>query len=74
MAAPLTENRRGEYIVPEAAAIQSCRSCGASIVWTNTPAGKAIPLSVASIETRNGVRFALSHFADCPEGREWRKR
>jgi hypothetical protein len=65
--------RRGEYAVPEHADIQSCRSCGASIVWTRTATGKPMPLSVLTIEERNGAKYALSHFADCPEGREWRR-
>jgi hypothetical protein len=69
-----TDQRAGEYPVPEGATSAACRSCGARIVWTRTAAGKPIPLSVATIQEHDGVRYALTHFADCPESREWRRR
>jgi len=66
--------RRGEYEVPIDARIVECQSCGAKMTWIKTPAGRAMPLSLATIETRDGTRYALSHFADCPEAKEWSKR
>jgi hypothetical protein len=42
-----------------------CRSCGEPIRWERTPAGKHAPISLASGE---------SHFVDCPQRRDWRKR
>lgn len=66
--------RRGEYPLPEGARVEHCRSCGAEIVWAQTAQGKAIPLSLATAQTRNGVQYLLSHFSDCPDGKEWSKR
>lgn len=68
--------RVGEYELPAVLTFpgSTCRSCGAAIVWGKTPASKAVPLSVAAIETRDGVRYALSHFADCPDAKKWSKR
>lgn len=66
--------RVGEYEVPDNAQLQTCRSCGADMLWAQTPNGNSVPLSVASIETRDGKRYALSHFVDCPNAKEWRRR
>lgn len=66
-------SRKGEYEV-SGDAIERCRSCGALIIWRRTESGKAIPLSVATIEERDGTRFALSHFADCPHAKDWSRR
>lgn len=66
--------RKNEYEVPERHQLGECRSCHAAITWMKTPAGKAMPLSVASIETRDGVRYALPHFADCPEAKDWSRK
>lgn len=41
-----------------------CRSCGAEVLWTTTPAGKRSPLD----------RDGKSHFATCPDAARWRKR
>ena len=41
-----------------------CRSCGAEVLWCITPAGKKAPIN----------RDGTSHFADCPQARDWRKR
>ena len=66
--------RKGEYELPAGAVPTRCASCGMGMVWIKTPAGKAMPLSVATIEERGGVKFALSHFSDCPEAKEWSKK
>jgi len=64
---PATESRKGEYRVPGQARLSECRSCHAPIIWARTGNDKPIPLSVASIRTdEHGIRWALSHFADCP--------
>lgn len=65
--------RRGEYALPDHGDVRTCASCGQSIVWTTTDTGKRMPLSLATVAERGGVRYALSHFADCPESREWRR-
>jgi len=66
--------RKGEYELPEGASLDTCRSCGAAIVWKKTTNEKWIPLSVATTEERGGVKYALTHFSDCPESREWSQR
>src|SRR6476660_4136667 len=67
----ITTPRHGEYIVPKGARHGYCRSCGRGIAWTKTPAGRPMPLSRASVIERDGVRYALAHFVDCPHGRSW---
>lgn len=56
------------FVVPEGAASkgEKCRSCGASVAWITTAAGKWMPLSLAKAE-RNviGETVAPSHFSDC---------
>lgn len=66
--------RAGEYELPAAGKVERCRSCDAAIVWTRTPNGRATPLSLATVQTRGGVRYALSHFADCPHAKDWSKK
>lgn len=66
--------RRGEYELPEIATPTTCRSCGAAMVFIKTAQGKALPLSLATVEERDGKRYALAHFADCPQSKEWSKR
>lgn len=59
--------RKGEYRVPDRAPLSRCRSCHAPLLWTTTAAKRPIPLSAATIRTdAQGVRWALNHFADCP--------
>ena len=52
----------------------TCRSCGAAILWKRLETGRAIPLSVATIQPHDGKRWALSHFEDCADAAQWRKR
>jgi len=66
--------RPHEYMLPDSAYLTTCASCGAPMAFVRTPAGKAMPLSLATVETRDGVRYAISHFADCPNSREWSKK
>lgn len=63
--------RIGEYEVPANGAIATCRSCGAVMVWTKTHKGRAMPLSVATVEERDGTRYALAHFVDCLDAKKW---
>jgi hypothetical protein len=46
-----------------------CRSCGAEIVWVKTPSNKNMPI----IEPEEGMP-AETHFADCPQGRDWSRK
>jgi hypothetical protein len=66
--------RKGEYPLPDGARIEKCRSCGAEIVWARTDAGRAIPLSLATVQTRDEQQWLLSHFVDCPEAKGWKRR
>ena len=63
----------GEYLIPDDEQPGRCRSCDAAIVWTRTPAGKPMSLDLGKVRIVDGKRYALSHFATCPHGREWRK-
>jgi hypothetical protein len=63
----------------------TCRSCGAEIVWAVTDTGGRIPLSKASEQKRfvlhEGVKDPIArmqptyvtHFVDCPDADEHRK-
>ena len=61
--------RVGEYVVPLGARPARCRSCGAAIVWATTVNQKLVPLDLATVEERGGQRYAIVHFARCPERR-----
>lgn len=66
--------RKGEYILPNADRIVMCQSCGAPMCFIALPSGKRMPLSLRTAEIRDGVTYALPHFADCPEAKEWSRR
>lgn len=66
-------HRPREYVLPDNAWPVNCQSCGAAMAFVTTANGKAMPLSLATIETRDGVRYALPHFVDCPDANEWSK-
>lgn len=63
--------RPSEYALPPTAATSRCGSCGAAMAWVKTPRGRAMPLSLATVEERAGVKYALPHFVDCPDAKEW---
>lgn len=65
--------KRGEFPL-EGAKAGTCRSCGAAIAWATTAHGAAIPLDLARVTDYNGQRYAVTHFAHCPEGREWSRK
>lgn len=66
--------RKSEYELPPNATPVPCQSCGMPMVWIKTAKGKAMPLSVATIEERDGIKYALSHFSDCEHAKEWSKK
>lgn len=66
-----SQPRKGEYELPADARIDACKSCQAQIVWTYRPNGRAMPLSLATVQTRGGKKYCLTHFSDCPESKEW---
>ena len=70
----MSEPRKGEYRVPDTAPLSECWSCHAPIIFTTTRNNRQIPLSVASIRKDDqGVKWAISHFADCPHAAQHRK-
>jgi hypothetical protein len=66
--------RPHEYALPADPYVARCGSCGAGMAWIKTPAGKAMPLSMATVEERDGVKYALPHFVDCPDAKDWSKK
>jgi hypothetical protein len=65
--------RKGEYEIKDPAQYKTCQSCGAAIVFIRTPKGAWAPLSLATVEWRDGRRYALVHFSDCPHADKWSK-
>lgn len=63
--------RKGEYMLPRGARHAYCRSCGRDVAWIKTGNGRSMPLDLSTTVERDGQRYALSHFATCPQGREW---
>lgn len=61
----------GEYAIPAGGQPTTCASCGAAIAWARTPAGAAVPLSLATARSVGGRRVARSHFMDCVDAKEW---
>ena len=73
---PISNHARpGEYRVPDRAHPTECSTCHAPILWTRTSKnGRPIPLSAATIRTDEcGRRWALNHFADCPNAAQHRR-
>ena len=72
---PNRTERKGEYEVTAADTPDTCESCKAPIVWHKLGPGRFMPLSIKTIEQdAGGRRFALSHFADCPNAAQHRKK
>lgn len=46
--------RPNEYAIPKDATPTTCRSCGAGMVFVKTAHGKALPLSLATVQERGG--------------------
>ena len=64
--------RPHEYELPPHVWEVKCASCGAPMAFVKTPNGKAMPLSLATIEVRDSIRYALPHWIDCPSAAEWK--
>ena len=68
------------FPVPPNAEVTKCRSCGMTVVWILTDAtpkkpSKRMPLSITKAETNVlGERVAPSHFSDCEQADQWRKK
>lgn len=65
----------GEFLLPPAPQLSTCRSCGAAICWTHTDSGARVPLDMKTVRALpDGRSVAVTHFADCPEADGWRKK
>lgn len=62
----------GYYPIPADERPATCKSCGAPIVWARTASGRPIPLDLAHVRGLGQAREALTHYATCPHGRQWR--
>lgn len=55
-----------------------CRSCQAEIFWIQTEAGRMMPCDpqVLTVITEEGrsVKGRITHFATCPQSKEWSRR
>jgi len=60
-----------------------CKSCGAEIIWIETPDGRKCPVQREQINvwTHDGlteqwrlVKAHEPHFATCPDADKWRKK
>ena len=59
-----------------------CRSCGASVDWYTTPAGKAMPMNAGAVHLRTtgggpadelgDFDRADTHWATCPQASTWK--
>lgn len=64
----------GFYPLPANANRGTCRSCQAPIAWIVTDSGARMPLDLRTVEQRDGVTMAQTHFATCPHAKGWSKR
>ena len=56
--------------------VRDCGSCGAAIVFLTTAAGRLIPVNAATVDPADDAfdyKRHVSHFADCPQAKQWRK-
>jgi hypothetical protein len=51
------------------AVVTTCRSCRAPVYWGYTAKGKRCPYDVV-----DGAATEISHFATCPQAKQWTKR
>jgi hypothetical protein len=66
---------RVDFPFPLDAKADRCKACGATIVWVETASGKRMPLSTATAAPDpSGQLRAISHFADCPNAAEFRRK
>lgn len=64
--------RPGEYMLPKVPLMPArCQSCKAAIVFIRTRSGAMMPLSLSTVEERDGDQYAMPHWIDCPDSKEW---
>jgi hypothetical protein len=58
--------------------VDTCRSCGAEILWLWTTRHKRMPVEAASVlapaESFDPALGHVPHWAQCPQRRDWRGR
>lgn len=62
----MSDDQHG-WIIPlgmTAGDVGRCRSCRAEVMWVTTAAGKRMPID----------RDGTSHFATCPDAKDWRRK
>lgn len=64
----------GYYPLPADARRTVCRSCGAPIAFVTTISGAQMPLNLGTVEQRDGVTMAQTHYATCPQAAAWREK
>lgn len=64
----------GYFPLPAAAKRGTCRSCGAPIAWVTGARGGHMPLDLGTVEQRDGIDMAQTHFARCPQAATWSKK
>lgn len=67
----------------------TCRSCGAPVEWAELTSGKRMPFNppIVAVRTQSGLlegdsrvvehvdtTITTSHFATCPDAKDWRRR
>jgi hypothetical protein len=54
----------------------NCRSCGARVAWVRTNTGNRMPMVEVErpLFAAEGERYFQSHFADCKQAQDWRRR
>lgn len=60
--------------------INTCRSCGAVIIWLLTKTGKSMPVDASSVQAQKGAliydpeKGHISHFSTCPQAKRWKRK
>lgn len=79
LASDLHENMSATITIPAGTTPKRCRSCKAEVYWVDGPNGKRVIVSAAvgvgglpPTDTEPG--HGVSHFADCPQAAEWRRK
>lgn len=69
------QRKRQDFEVPQGSIPEPCKACGAPLVFVLHPRTlNRMPLSMRTLEIREGKGFAESHFSDCPKPGRFRRR
>jgi hypothetical protein len=59
------------------AKVETCRSCGAAVVWLLTTKGHWMIIDAATVSSADRVFDPprhIAHWADCPQREHWRQK